>query len=105
MTCELCNDTKLIPFVKKGKVIPDVWLDCECMEPEVDDYREIKLEDFDYPMSDTFRALSYEYCGIPDPARQPKPMAPIVVDTGVKHVVHHHQHVTSSPKRKYNSYD
>jgi len=32
-------------------------------------YQSIKFEDFDYPMSDTFRGYSYEYCGVPDPAK------------------------------------
>ena len=28
----------------------------------------MRPEDYDFPMSDTFRAWSYGYCGIPDPA-------------------------------------
>ena len=28
----------------------------------------MRPEDYDFPMSDTFRAWSYDYCGVSDPA-------------------------------------
>lgn len=71
--CEKCNHTGLLPFIKKGNSIPYAFIDCECKLniPEHLDPARIQPEDFDFPMSDTFRGFSYEYCGQPDPSYTP----------------------------------
>ena len=64
--CERCNHTGLLPFVKKGRVIPNAFLDCSCHE-EVDHYTPVRPEDFDFPMSyDYYRSLC-QYHGWTDP--------------------------------------
>ena len=69
--CEKCNDTGLIPFEKNGKIIPNAWRDCECKQLEPERYHQRDASDFDFPMSDTFRAASFEYCNYPDPGYIP----------------------------------
>ena len=69
MTCPKCKDG-LIPFVKNGKVVPHAWLDCECKQ-QVEHYQPLTPDMFDFPMSDTFRGFSYEYCNQPDPGYIP----------------------------------
>ncbi len=65
MNCELCNDTKLIPFVnKQGQLRNDAFLDCECKVDEPDHY-DIRPEDFDYPMSQSYREFTFEQYGRP----------------------------------------
>ena len=74
--CEKCNHTGLIPFKnKESKVIPYVWYHCDCHQDEPERYQSTRVGDFDFPMSQTFRAFSYEYCGQPDPdtVRLPEP--------------------------------
>jgi len=34
-------------------------------------YHPIRSEDYDFPMSDTFRGWTYQYIGIPDPGYEP----------------------------------
>jgi len=72
MTCNKCDGSGLIPFEKNGRIIPNAWIDCGCKKPGVEHYRDIRPEDFDFPMSDTFRGFSYQYCGVVDPAESPK---------------------------------
>ena len=74
-----------MPFTKNGKVIPNAFLFCDkCHEEETEGYDQAKAADFDYPMSDTFRALSFEQCGQPDPGEipikppRPEPLPPIL---------------------------
>ena len=71
--CEKCNHTGLLPFIKNGKIIPNTFIDCECKLSQGEHYDSVKLypEDFDFPMSDTFRACSFEYCRQPDPSYTP----------------------------------
>jgi len=63
--CELCNDTGYIPFVKDGNTIPNAWIDCQCREEQPPSYRETRPEDFDFPMSASFRELSFQRYGRP----------------------------------------
>lgn len=65
-----CDGSGLIPFIKKGKTIPFVWVHCECHEDK-EPYQSHQIEDFDFPMSDTFRAYSYQYCNESDPGYVP----------------------------------
>ena len=65
--CNLCKDTGLLPFHRKdGSVAPHVYLECDCKDLR-ETLQPISPDDFDYPMSQSFRAHSFEYCGIPDP--------------------------------------
>jgi ssDNA-binding Zn-finger/Zn-ribbon topoisomerase 1 len=87
-----CDGSGLIPFVKNGKVIPDARIYCEChpiygLNPEPEHYRAFEPEDFDFPMSDTFRGFSYAYCGLPDPGyyKEPEETKPQVVEHIVRH--------------------
>jgi len=70
-TCPKCGDTKLIPFIKEGKVIPHAFVHCDCKEPMSSHQIEIKPSDYDFPMSALFRCYSYSYCGEPDPGYIP----------------------------------
>jgi len=69
--CKKCNHTGLVPSRVlgkfSGKPIPNCFTRCECNQ-ETDHYQPVNIEDFDFPMSDTFRGHSYEYCGQVDPA-------------------------------------
>jgi hypothetical protein len=68
-----CDGSGLIPFMKDGKVIPNAFLHCEC-KIQADNreyYIEPKLEDLDFPMSDSFRGWAYQHCGISDPGYTP----------------------------------
>lgn len=54
--CSKCNDTRLLPFVKNGVIIPNVFVDCECKLAEddrhnPDRYNTILPEDIDFPVS------------------------------------------------------
>ena len=69
--CSRCNGSGLIPFVKNGKVVPHAWIDCDCKQ-QVEHYQPITPADFDFSMSDTFRAFSYQYCNQPDPGYIPQ---------------------------------
>ena len=73
--CEKCNHTGLLPFEKNGRVIPNTFLDCECKKQEVERYQSIGPEDYDFPLSDTYRGFSFEYCGVPDPAESLSPVS------------------------------
>ena len=63
MTCELCTGTQLVPFVKGGRVIKDVMLDCECKVVEPEHFHDTSPEDIDFPCSDTFRGYFTEQYG------------------------------------------
>ena len=80
--CEKCNHIGLLPFVKDGKIIPNAFIDCECKLniPEHLDPARIQPEDFDFPMSDTFRGFSYEYCGQLDPSYIPPVLGECLID-------------------------
>ena len=66
--CEKCNRTGLLPFVKNDKVIPNVYINCECKE-FTENFNPTKPypSDFDFPQSDTFRGYSFQYCEQADP--------------------------------------
>ena len=74
MPCSKCGGTGLIPFKNRR----DAWVDCDCKEAyEGERYHQITPDMFDFPMSDTFRAHSYQYCNQPDPGYiPPEPEAP-----------------------------
>lgn len=69
-----CGGGGLIPFVnREGKVIPHAFTHCDChpiygLETEAEHWHDIQPDDYDFPMSETFRAWTYEHCGVPDPA-------------------------------------
>ena len=92
MTCELCSGKQLIPFVKDGRVIPFAWVNCICKVEEPERFQEIRPEDFDYPMSETFRESTFELYGRPwehrneiyQPEEQPTEVIP------QKIIVKHH---------------
>jgi len=65
-----CDGSGLIPFVKDGKVVPNAWMDCYC-KSETEYYHPIRPEDYDFACSNSFRAWTYEYCGVPDPGNIP----------------------------------
>ena len=72
-----CDGSGLIPLKNKaGEIVPYAWTHCDChpvygINPEPQHYREPQLDDYDYPLSDSFRAWTYEHCGIPDPGYAP----------------------------------
>lgn len=61
-----CDGSGLIPFVKNGRTVPFAWVHCECREDK-EPYQSHRIEDFDFPMSDSFRGYSFQYCGETDP--------------------------------------
>ena len=65
MTCELCNGTQLLPFVKEGRTIPHAFSDCSCRLEEPERYHEITTNDFDFPCSQSYREFTIEQYGRP----------------------------------------
>jgi hypothetical protein len=85
-TCSICGGSGLVPFTKDGKVIANAYLNCACKPEPVEHYEPLKPEDFDYPCSASFRAASFEYCGLGDlelTPSQPEPETP-------REVIHRH---------------
>ena len=71
-----CDGSGLIPFKKNGQIVPYAWSHCDChpiygLEPEPERYHIPEPEDYDFPMSSTFRAYSFEYCEREDPGKGP----------------------------------
>jgi len=65
MTCTICNNKKLLPLKRKdGTVVPHAFVDCECKQDETN-HHDISPEDFDFPMSATFREFTFETYGSP----------------------------------------
>ena len=100
MLCKLCNGTRLIPFVKNGKLIANAWLDCDCKEPERDHYRAVTASGFDFPMSDTFRGYSFEYCGQRDPAQQSPKIREVVKEVTPQRVIVKHHYINADSPRE-----
>lgn len=72
-----CDGSGLIPFIKNGKIIPNAWRHCDChpiygLNPEPEYYRERQPDDYDFPMSSTFRTWTYEHCEASDPGYVPQ---------------------------------
>ncbi len=66
MTCKICNGEQLIPFKRKdGTIVPHTFLHCECKVEEHRPYRELRPEDFDFPLSESFREFTFEQYGQP----------------------------------------
>lgn len=91
--CEKCNHTGLVPSKAlgkfSGKPIPNCFSDCECKGDSHDYDYPLKPEDFDFPMSSTFRAFSFQYCGWPDPGYIPPEAQP----NSPKEVIHSHSDI------------
>jgi len=90
--CDKCGNRGLLPFKnKKGVIVKNTFLHCSChpvygdnTEPER--YRPASPDMFDFPMSDIFRAASFEYCGEPDPGYiPPEPEAPVPEEQVIVH--------------------
>jgi len=83
--CSICNDTGLVPSKVLGvfskKPIPNCWENCECRD-ETEHYQRLRPSDFDFPMSETFRAFTYQYCNQPDPGliSEPPETTPQVIE-------------------------
>jgi len=76
-----CDGSGLIPLIKNNKVIPGAYHHCDChsvygLNPEPEHYHPICPEDYDFPMSETFRGFSYAYCGVPDPQKASQQVSP-----------------------------
>lgn len=72
MKCEFCDGSGLIPLKNKdGKIIPYAWTYCQCRQEPEEHYTPLTIDDFDFPMSDTFRGYSFTQCGVPDPGYIP----------------------------------
>jgi len=64
--CDKCKNTGFLPFIKNGKVIPHVRVDCECRE-QPEHYFTITPDMIDFPVSWDWHR---HYCGVyglPDP--------------------------------------
>ena len=69
--CTECGGSGLLPFHRKdGSIAAHVYLDCDCKDLR-ETLQPVTPDCFDYPMSQTFRAASFEYCGIADPGYSP----------------------------------
>lgn len=91
--CPKCDGSGLIPFTKNRKVIPNTFLHCDCHpvygdNPKPDRYHHLTPDMFDYPMSDTFRGYSYQYCGVTDPGYIPPELPQ--PEPQVREVIHRH---------------
>lgn len=92
--CDKCNRTGLLPFVKDGKVISNVFLDCECKDFEHEQhqgYSHPRPEDFDFPMSPDYRAWTYQHCGIADPGFIPVEREPEKPEP--QEIIHRHSNM------------
>ena len=69
--CNKCHDSGLLQFVKNGKVIPHVLLDCSCKETPVERYYPLTSADFDFQCSDSYRGYYFERYDGSDPAKLP----------------------------------
>lgn len=93
MACSKCKDG-LIPFIKNGKVVPHAWVDCDCKQ-QIEHYQPLTPDMFDFPMSDTFRGFSYQYCNQPDPGETvPGPEAP-----PLQEIIHRHSDMSKQDYR------
>ena len=100
--CEKCNHTGLLPFKKNGKLIPYVYLDCECRIEE-EHYHSILLEDFDFPCSEDWRNFyEYYYHGKypEEPPKERTIVQPIRDRVIVKHI-YSEISATSTKKKQY----
>jgi len=93
--CSICNGKGLVPSKVlgkfSGKPIPNAWQDCLCREEEHEHYRRPRPSDWDFPMSDTFRGFSYEYCGLPDPGYIPP--EPLKQEPQEQVIIHRHSNM------------
>jgi hypothetical protein len=94
--CSKCGGTGWIADTTtlgklSGKPIPTLKRPCECNADYGDNahehYQPITPDMYDFPMSNSFRGFSFEYCGVPDPGYIPpeKPPEPVVTE-----VIHRH---------------
>ena len=64
MTCLKCGGSGLIPSKVlgkfSGKPIPNCWTHCECYEEEPEHCHELTPDDYDFPMSYSFRSYIEE---------------------------------------------
>ena len=104
MSCTICGDTALIPFVKEGRVIPNTFQDCSCKVSEVEHYRPIQAEDFDFPCSETFKAHSYQYYNQVDPAEQPETVREVVREIIPQRIIVKHHYIAPQFKKQYEEY-
>lgn len=70
-----CDGSGLLPFVgKDGKVRSGAHTFCDCHSiygiDTQEHYMPVLVDDYDFPMSSTFRAQTYEDCGVLDPGKQ-----------------------------------
>lgn len=85
-----CDGSGLIPLKKNSKVIPHAHIFCDC-HPQYgiathEHYGDVKPEDYDFPMSETFRAWAHESCGVSDPGYIP----PVPPEPSPQVIVHRH---------------
>ena len=65
--CTECGGSGLLPFHRKdGSIAHDCFLDCDCKDLR-ETLQPLDPSAFDFSMSQSFRAASFEYCGIHDP--------------------------------------
>ena len=58
--CEKCEHTGLLPFIKEGKVSPNVHIWCDCHQAEPEYHPGETEEDFDFPCSYSWRSYYHE---------------------------------------------
>jgi len=76
--CPICHGRGFVPYVKDGKVIEGIRVDCFCREGK-EYYQPIAPIDFDFACSGSFRGYYHERYGGSDPAYvPPAPEAPPV---------------------------
>lgn len=104
--CKECKHTGLLPFIKDGRTIAHTYIDCECKLSIPEHYDPIRPlpSDFDFPISDTFRALFYQYCGMPDPAEVPVTTKELSVETVPQKIIVKHHYISSKTLKKKDSY-
>ena len=79
--CSKCKGTGLVPFKNKyGKVILNCWTHCDCHPVYGANplWRQlpVRLKDYDFACSDSFRAWIYQSYGVPDPGYVPPQTEP-----------------------------
>lgn len=89
MFCSKCSNTGRI--LLKGYA--HGFYNCDCQPLPQEHYQDLTPDCFDYPMSATFRAASFAYCGVIDPGRTDLPDPALPAE---QVIVHRHSNMSQA---------
>lgn len=87
LCCKKCNHTGYLPFIKKGKLIPHAFINCECKDSILEHDLFIHPPEYDFPCSPTYRDFEhYQKTGL---LFNEQPRTETVKEIiPIKHIVH-----------------